>query len=209
MTEFFMLTLVAALMIISPGPDFAVVVKNSLTHGRTSGFYTALGVAIANLCHVAINLLGIGVVIAQSIAAFTIMKILGAAYLLYLGYKGIRAKPVGVPEKSEVTLPTNRGRGHNGFYSGLLNCLLNPKACLFFLSFFSVMLSPTTAISTQFFYGAWISSMALAWFIVVAFFFTSPAIGKRIDSFKHSLERFTGGILILLGIKLLSDEVSQ
>jgi RhtB (resistance to homoserine/threonine) family protein len=209
MTEFFMLTLVAALMIISPGPDFAVVVKNSLTHGRVSGFYTALGVAIANLCHVAINLFGIGVVIAQSMVAFTIMKILGVAYLLYLGYKGLRAKPTVAADKSEVALTTNKTREHNGFYSGLLNCLLNPKACLFFLSFFSVMLSPATAISTQIFYGAWISSMALVWFIVVACFFTSPVIGKKIDSFKHWLERFTGGILILLGIKLLSYEVSQ
>ncbi|HEV2524065.1 MAG TPA: LysE family transporter [Gammaproteobacteria bacterium] len=210
MTEFFMLTLVAALMIISPGPDFAIVVKNSLTHGRTSGVYTAMGIAMANLCHVAVNLFGIGVVIAQSIVAFTIMKFLGAAYLLYLGYKGIRAKPAIAKDKPTVAITTtNPVREHNGFYNGVLTSLLNPKACLFFLSFFSVMLSPSTAISTQIFYGTWISSMALFWFILVAFFFTSPIIGKRIDAFKHWLERITGGVLILLGIKLLSYEVSR
>lgn len=210
MTEFFMLTLVAALMIISPGPDFAIVVKNSLTHGRTSGIYTAMGIAIANMVHVAINLLGIGVVISQSIVAFTVMKILGAAYLLYIGYKGIRAKPTVVKDEfNKVTPAVKPVREHNGFYSGILTCLLNPKACLFFLSFFSVMLSPTTPIATQILYGVWISAMALFWFILVTFFFTSPVIGKKIDAFKHWLERFTGGVLILLGIKLLSYEVSR
>jgi RhtB (resistance to homoserine/threonine) family protein len=210
MTEFFMLTLVSSLMIISPGPDFAIVVKNSLTHGRASGVYTAIGIAIANLCHVAVNLFGIGIVIAQSIVAFTIMKILGAAYLLYLGYKGIRAKPAIAKDKSTVAIIiTNPVRAQNGFYNGILTCLLNPKACLFFLSFFSVMLSKTTPMSTQIFYGAWISSMALFWFILVAFFFTSPVIGKKINAFKHWLERFTGVVLILLGIKLLSYEISR
>ncbi len=208
MTEFFMLTFVAALMIISPGPDFAVVVKNSLAEGRSAGFYTALGVATANLCHVAINLFGVGVIIAQSIVAFTIMKVLGGIYLLYLGYKGIRAKPTVIADKSEVPLAATKNQKHYSFYSGLLNCLLNPKACLFFLSFFSVMLSPATAISTQIFYGAWISAMAFTWFVIVAFFFTNPVIGKRIYTFKHWLERFTGGILILLGIKLFRHEIS-
>lgn len=208
MTEFFMLTLVAALMIISPGPDFAVVVKNSLTHGRSSGVYTSLGIAIANMVHVAINLFGIGVVISQSIIAFTVMKILGAGYLLYVGYKGIRAKPADT-KTLEINKVSKPAREHNGFYSGILTCLLNPKACLFFLSFFSVMLSPATPIPTQIFYGVWISAMALFWFILVTFFFTSPVIGKKIDAFKHWLERFTGGVLILLGIKLLSYEVSR
>jgi RhtB (resistance to homoserine/threonine) family protein len=212
MTEFFMLTLVAALMIISPGPDFAIVVKNSLTHGRIAGIYTALGIAIANLCHVTVNLFGIGIVIAQSIVAFTMMKILGAVYLLYLGYKGICTKPAVVKDTSTNTkgaLVVNSTRERNGFYTGILTCLLNPKACLFFLSFFSVMLSPHTAISTQIFYGVWISLMALFWFILVTFFFTSPVIGKKIDAFKHWLERLTGGVLILLGIKLLSYEISR
>ena len=209
MAEFFILTSVAALMIISPGPDFAIVVKNSLVHGRASGVYTALGIAIANLCHVAVNLFGIGLVIAQSSVAFTLMKILGAGYLLYLGYKGICSKAAIVTDKPSVAInTTNVVPEHHGFYNGVLTSLLNPKSCLFFLSFFSVMLSPSTAIATQIFYGAWISVMALFWFILVAFFFTSPVIAKKIEAFKHWLERFTGGVLILLGLKLLSDEVS-
>ena len=206
MTEFFMLTLVAALMIMSPGPDFAIVVKNSLAFGRRSGMSASFGIAIATLCHVAINLLGVGVIIAQSIVAFTVMKVLGAAYLIYIGYKGIRTKPALKSAISEtVVLET---RKPNGFYSGFLTSLLNPKACLFFLSFFSVILSPNTKIYTQIFYGVWISVIAVIWFSLVSLFFTTPKISQKIQDFKHWLERFTGGVLILLGIKLLSSEIT-
>lgn len=207
MTEFLMLTLVAMLMIISPGPDFAIVVKNSLTYGRKAGLYASLGIALANVCHVAVNLLGIGVVIAKSIVVFTLMKILGAAYLIYLGIKGLRAKRL-LPEESLQEAPVLVGT-NKGFYNGFFTSLLNPKACLFYLSFFSVILSPNTETATQVFYGLWLSTLALLWFALVSLFFTSPVIGRRIKAVKHWLERFTGGVLVLLGLKLLSSEVIE
>ncbi len=207
MTQFLMLTFVSALMIISPGPDFAIVVKNSLSKGRSAGLYAALGIAIANLCHVSINLLGIGVIISKSVLLFTIMKILGAAYLIYLGIKGIRAR-ASLQNKDVLVDTMPLQLGSQGFYSGLLTSLLNPKACLFFLSFFSVILSPHTPILTQVSYGVWISFMALIWFVLVAIFFTSPVMDEIISRFKHWLERFTGGILVLLGLKLLSSEIT-
>ena len=206
-TQFLMLTLVAGLMIISPGPDFAIVVKNSLFFGRKAGIYSAFGIALANLCHVAINLLGIGVIISQSVFVFTIMKILGASYLIYLGIKGLRATS-SAHKALEVFSTKTVAQAPKGFYSGLLTSLLNPKACLFFLSFFSVILSPATPIGIQMGYGVWISFLALSWFILVAVFFTSAAIAERVTRFKHWLERFTGGVLVLLGLKLINSEVS-
>jgi RhtB (resistance to homoserine/threonine) family protein len=204
-TEFFMLTFIAGLMIISPGPDFAIVVKNSLVNGRSSGLLASVGVALANLCHVAVNLLGIGVLIAQSIVAFTIIKIFGALYLLYLGVKGLRAKPGAVAHT--INIPSNETK-RQGFYSGFLTSILNPKACLFYLSFFSVILSPETEVATQIFYGIWMSTLALAWFSLVALFFTTEVIASKLAASKHWLERITGGILMLLGLKLLKSEAA-
>lgn len=233
MSEFITITLIALLMIISPGPDFAIVTKTSVSHGRISGIFSAIGVAIANLCHVAINLMGIGVIISQSILAFTIMKVMGAAYLLYIGYKGLRAKPFaaldetatlsqnetvhtaqhkttpneinetnGVNEKNNASLLL----GRRGFISGYFTSILNPKACLFYLSFFSVMLSANTPLATQIAYGVWMSALACGWFIVVALFFTNPYIGAKLKRCKHWIERITGGALMLLGLRLLSSE---
>jgi RhtB (resistance to homoserine/threonine) family protein len=213
MTEFIMVTLIASLMIISPGPDFAIVVKNSLVNGRACGLFASVGIGLANLCHVTINLLGIGVIISNSLFTFTILKVLGAIYLLYLGYKGLRAKAVvkinSASDKAVIdrSLEIATKAKRQGFYSGLLTSLLNPKACLFYLSFFSVILSPEIGLITQIFYGVWISTIALLWFMLVAFFFTSEAMGRKLEASKHWLERVVGGILLLLGLRLLKNEV--
>lgn len=194
MMEFFTLTLVGLLMIISPGPDFAIVTKISIIQGRLSGLGAAAGIASANLCHVLLNLLGIGMVIASSTVVFTFLKVMGALYLLYIGFKGLRAKPTLDRMESKPTDtvdslsdPLLRGNieassnkknenslGLKGYYSGFVTSLLNPKACLFYLSFFSVLLSPATPKFTQLLYGLWICFLALVWFILVAFFFTNP-----------------------------------
>ena len=213
MNDFLMLSLVIIFMIMSPGPDFAVVVKNSLSHGRMSGVGAAFGIASANLCHITINLLGIGLLIAESVMVFKIMQILGAAYLMYLGYKGINAKPV--PQANDVAnvIVVEEGKkpyGYcTGFYSGFFTSLLNPKACLFFLSFFSVMLSPASTVFTKIFYGLWMSSLALVWFIVVSLFFTSPVVGRQIRRYKHWLERTTGVVLIAVALKLLLSDLQH
>ncbi len=203
MTEFLMLTFVAGLMIMSPGPDFAIVVKNSLLHGRRAGISASAGIALGNLVHVSINLLGVGLLIANSTILFSTVKVLGAAYLLYLGIKGLMTKST----VSQNTLKKEPQK-INSFYSGFLTCLLNPKACLFYLSFFSVVLSADTQVKTQILYGVWITSLAAAWFVLVALFFASPSISKKIQQCKHWLERITGGVLVALGIKLLGAEAS-
>jgi RhtB (resistance to homoserine/threonine) family protein len=217
MMEFITITFIGLLMIISPGPDFAMVTKISLSDGRLAAIMASVGVALANLCHVGINILGIGVIISQSVIAFTIMKVLGAAYLLYLGIKGLKAKPQYQVEKiiPEFQAVPKRGcatdKSHlakRGFLTGVLTSLLNPKACLFYLSFFSVIISPDTVLSLQIFYGFWLSFLALVWFIMVSFFFTNPSISAKISQGKHWIERFAGGALIFLGIRLLGSEAS-
>lgn len=208
MTEFFTITLIGLLVIISPGPDFAIVTKTSLTQGRLAGILSAVGIAVANLCHVLINLLGIGLVIAQSVMAFTIMKILGAAYLLYIGFKGLRAKPMPVDcEPVKMTQP-RKEQPHRGFMVGFITSILNPKACLFYLSFFSVILSAKTPLLHQIIYGVWLSTLACLWFILVAVFFTHPYIAMRLKNIKHWIERVTGGVLMLLGLRLLTIKVA-
>lgn len=209
MTEFITITFIGLLMIISPGPDFAIVIKTSLSQDRLAGILSAIGVGIANLIHVSINLLGIGVIIAQSVIAFTILKIFGAGYLLYIGFKGLRAKP----ELKEIDLKnintfSSKGFSSNGFFSGFFTSLLNPKACLFYLSFFSVILSSTTPFARQVCYGIWLSTLATIWFSLVAVFFTHPIIRIKLKNAKHWIERIAGGALMLLGLRLLTTKAS-
>lgn len=209
--EFFTITCIGLLMIISPGPDFAIATKTSIASGRWAGLGVAWGIALANLCHVLLNLLGIGILIANSVLAFTVLKILGAVYLVYIGYKGLRAKPDMqhlLQKDTDEEKEQKNLSGQKGFYIGFLTSILNPKVCLFFLSFFSVLISPSTPIFTQFCYGIWICTIALLWFSLVALFFTHPKIAAKLKRAKHWIERVAGGALVLLGLRLLSSKAA-
>ena len=93
-TEFLTVALIHLLAVASPGPDFAVVLKESVAHGRRAGLFTAWGVGTGILLHVAYSLLGIGLLVSQSVLLFNLLKYLAAAYLVYIGIRALRAQPV-------------------------------------------------------------------------------------------------------------------
>lgn len=187
--------------LISPGPDFAVVVRNSLIYSRKTALLTALGIALGILVHVSYTLCGLGVVIRESAWLLTAVKYLGTGYLLYIGYKGLKAKRASL-ESCEIQhrkdISTLSAIG-----SGFLTNALNPKCILFFISLFSVVISPQTPPQILSLFGAIIFVETLAWFSFVAFCLSSKRTRERFNAFSHWIERVTGGILMGLGVKLL------
>ncbi|MED1567417.1 LysE family translocator [Bacillus paramycoides] len=139
--EVFFIGILAAL---SPGPDFVIVMKNSLGIGRKYGIATALGIASALIVHVAYTVLGFTIILEKWPVVFNIIKLLGAIYLLWLGWKGIRSKALTETSNDlHVQQSSNRPIGL-GFREGFLCNLLNPKAPLFFLSIFSQFIGHNT-----------------------------------------------------------------
>ncbi len=146
LTEFLTVALIHLLAVASPGPDFAVVVRESVTHGRRAGLWTALGVGTAIFLHVGYSLLGIGLIVSQSIVLFNALKWLAwlaAAYLLYIGFKAIRARPT-APAAEDLAASAGERTARGAFTSGFVTNGLNPKATLFFLSLFTVVINPHT-----------------------------------------------------------------
>jgi RhtB (resistance to homoserine/threonine) family protein len=195
------LTLLQMVALISPGPDFAIVVRNSLIYSRKTAIMTALGIATGILVHVTYTLLGLGFIISQTAWLFSLFTYLGASYLIYIGYKGLRAK------KGGLSLG-NATHHHDiaalaAFRSGFFTNALNPKAMLFFLSLFTVFLSPHTPTAIMITYGVITFVTTLLWFVFVALCFSSQKLRKYFSSISHWIERITGGLLILLGVKLL------
>src|SRR5690606_17310996 len=86
LNEFALVALVHLLAVISPGPDFAVVIRNSVSAGHRAGLYTAVGVGCAIFLHVTYSLLGIGLIVSQSVWLFNLLKLVAGAYLLYIGF---------------------------------------------------------------------------------------------------------------------------
>lgn len=125
-TEFLTVALVHLLAVASPGPDFAVVIRESVAHGRRAGTWTALGVGCGIFLHVAYSLLGIGLVLSQSVLLFDVLKWLAAAYLLFIGIRALRAGP-GDPAGPADRPAAERRSGRGAFVSGFLTNALNPR----------------------------------------------------------------------------------
>jgi RhtB (resistance to homoserine/threonine) family protein len=200
LSQFLTIAIVHLLAVASPGPDFAIVVRQSVTYGRGTALWTSLGVGTGIMLHVFYSLLGIGVVVSQSIVAFTVMKFLGAAYLVYIGIKALKTKPSSssVSAEKKAQTPTIR----RAFWTGFLTNGLNPKATLFFLSLFTVVIASHTPVAVQFFYGVYMAFATALWFSGISLLFGQDRVRNLFNKFGHWFERFMGGALLLLGLKL-------
>ncbi|MFC7293221.1 LysE family translocator [Marinobacter aromaticivorans] len=203
--EFLTVALVHLLAVASPGPDFAVMLRQALCQSRKNAVLTATGIGAGILVHVSYSLLGIGLIIQQSILLFTVLKIAGALYLTWIAVQCLKARAGG------IYVETGTGTIQSGFAAlrlGFLTNALNPKATLFFVSLFSVIISPGTPVAVQAGYGAYMALATGLWFTLVAIFFTLPSVRKGFNRFGHWLDRLMGGVLLLLAGQLLFSTVS-
>lgn len=198
---FITIGIVSLLAAMSPGPDFAVVTKNSLFGSRKTGLITAIGVGLGILLHVAYSLIGIGFIISKSILLFSIIKYIGAIYLLYLGYKLLSAKR---ENQSEITTSSNQVSmsGFAALREGFLTNALNPKATLFFLSIFTQVINPETPLFLQATLGVEVSIIVGVWFTLLALIITYQPIKEMFSKIHFYLMKVMGGALVFLGIKL-------
>ncbi|WPP02144.1 LysE family transporter [Pseudomonas sp. HR96] len=200
-TEFLTVALIHLLAVASPGPDFAVVVRESVTHGRRAGTWTAFGVGSAIFLHVGYSLLGIGLIVSQSIVLFNALKWLAAAYLLYIGFKALRARPA--PAGAEQVQAEPRVRTpRQAYVAGFMTNGLNPKATLFFLSLFTVVINPHTPLLVQAGYGVYLALATGLWFCLVAMLFSQQRVRAGFARMGHWFDRTMGAVLIALGVKI-------
>ncbi len=203
--EFIAIGLINLLGAMSPGPDFVIVTKVSLSYSRRAGLFCALGVGLGIFIHVAYSLMGIGLIVSQSIVAYSIIKYLGAAYLIYIGYKSLRSKPAQITEHDQSIKEKKQLSSIQALKTGFLTNALNPKATVFFVSIFTQVIDPQTPISIQALYGIEAAIIISAWFCLVALLFSNSKLKNKIIGIKHHIERVMGAILILLGLKIATE----
>ena len=200
--EFLTVAVIHLLAVASPGPDFAMVLRQSLTAGRRAAIWTSIGIGLGILVHVAYALLGLGLIISQSVQVFSIIKLAGAGYLLYIGWKSLRAKPEKSTSAAEAAEPARNYLPSQALRIGFLTNVLNPKATLFFLSLFSVIIKPDTPQGVQLVYGLYMSIATGIWFCGLSLVLTQPRVQRGFSRFGHWVERSMGVVLIALGIRL-------
>jgi RhtB (resistance to homoserine/threonine) family protein len=197
-TETLAVAVITVLAVIAPGADFAMVVRNSYLYGRRTGLFAATGVAAGVLVHVTYTMLGVGLLIASSTALFTVIKLIGAAYLVYIGVRTFRARgevEVDLENKTELT-------PFAALRTGFLTNVLNPKTTLFVVSTFAQVVSPGTPVYRQVGYGLFMSLAHLLWFGVVAVFFSHDRMRTLMLRGQKVLNKVIGSVLAGLGISL-------
>lgn len=187
--------------LISPGPDFAMVVRSSLIYSRRSALLTALGIAVGITVHITYITLGVGLIISKNYWLMMGLKSLGAGYLIYLGVRGIMSK------KNEINLGNVDQHKDvsrlKAFTFGFWTNVLNVKAMLFFLSLFTVFIANDTPFEILFLLGVIAFISTVIWFTIVALFFSSNYLRTIYGSIGHWIDRILGACLAGLGLKLL------
>ncbi|MCG8710522.1 LysE family transporter [Brenneria sp. 4F2] len=189
---------IPSLAVISPGADFAMVTRNSLTGRRRAGILTASGIAAGVLLHVTYTMLGVAAVMSRTPQLYAVIKYLGAMYLLYLGYKTFTNTR---PPINAAGLMNSRISGWRYFRQGLFTNALNPKTTLFVLSTFIQAVNSQTPLLLQLSYGAFMSLAHFVWFSLVALFFTAPLLQEKIHRGYAWINRIVGcGLMVLAGL---------
>lgn len=201
--EFSQVAFAHLLAVASPGPDFAIVLKQSLVHGRRTAVWTSLGVGTAIFLHVAYSLLGLGLLIRGSELWFGMVKYAGAAYVAWLGVQSLRAKPrsetVADPLRGATVPPSTGG----AFATGFVTNALNPKVTLFFVSLFVLVVNPATPKLIQAGYGIWMSAVTMVWFCLVSVLFTRTGVRGAFLRHGHWIDRALGVVFLGFAVSLV------
>jgi len=192
--------IVGVFAVISPGPDMLVTLRSSLVGSTRAGLFTALGIGIGLCFHTGYSLVGLAVLLSQSILLFSTLKLVGAAYLIYVGWKSIRARGDTMPLVEESDRQPMSAR--TALTAGLLTNLTNPKVTLFFLALFTQVIEPETSHALKALYGSTIIVISVAWFAFLSVLVGQRAVRDRIRATSHWIERVAGGLFIALGVRL-------
>ena len=209
----------AAILVMLPGPDFALIAKISLMNGRPQGQAAAVGVALGSCVHTTAAMLGISAIIAQSVLWFSILKYVGAAYLVWLGIQALRAgQNAGQPVSAAVVKTAQPGVARPAqrlglrqwlhfFGQGFLTNVLNPKAVLIFLTFLPQFMDPQAPLAPQFLtLGSILSGLCLFWYVPLAYMLGRIRHIFENSSFQKWMQRGTGLVFIAFGLKLATAQ---
>lgn len=201
-SDVFSFFVLQTLAVMSPGPDFAIVSRNTLLAGRKCGLATTVGISTAIFIHVLYTALGVSKLLVLQPQLFFMIKVLGFSYLSFLGLRLIFQK---AKSQLEMNLKDKNTRILKSFFQGFMTNLLNPKCILFFLSVFSVAFEPSNFHRDLKSYIAIIFFTTFVWFSFVSLFLSQKNTRAYYLKKQHLVDKVIGFFLILLSLKLLID----
>ena len=198
------ISLIHLIWVISPWPDLIIAIKNSITYWKKTWIWTALGFWLWISVHIFYCMAGLALLISQSIILFNIIKLLWAIYLIYIWYKSFSSKSSNIELKN-----IEKKENISAFQAvkiGFLTNVLNPKVSIFFLSIFSLIISPETPNSILIILWIILVLQVILWFSIVAIFFSQKKVQKIFNKFQWIFNKIFWWLLIWLGIKIAFTE---
>ena len=196
--------------VVSPGPDFAVVLKQGLQKGLGPAIWTSIGIACGILLHVAYSILGISLIIKTTPWLYQLLLYIAAAYFIWIGVSALRSQASvhnANTTKDNSPLPphsnTSKGTWYGAFALGFLTNGLNPKATLFFLALFTAAIPASTPLAEKIFYGGYLALATGIWFCFLSYITSIKRIRDSYQSHGHWFDRLMGAVLIIMAIFLL------
>jgi threonine/homoserine/homoserine lactone efflux protein len=202
--EFLLIAVVHLMAVASPGPDFAIVLRYAVRFGRRQALAASIGIGSAILLHVTWSLLGIAVLIQTTPWLFKVLSVAAAAYLGYIGVMALRSKAPSQPEQIICGTSTDIvPSAVKAFTAGFITNGLNPKATLFFLSLFAVIISPLTPLSYKVIYGVYMAIATAAWFCFLSVILTHTKVRAFLLLKGYWFDRVMGLLLLALAMHLV------
>ncbi|MBP8540736.1 MULTISPECIES: LysE family translocator [unclassified Citrobacter] len=181
--------------LLSPGPDFFLLVGYAARYRMRGSTGLCVGIAIGNGLYILLAIIGWGI-LRQRPLLFTVIELVGALYLLWIGSLLIRSRPQTL---SGADAPSTCPGFSKQLLLGLGSSLLNPKNALFYLALMTALLGPSVTLLQQAVSGIWMTSVVLVWDLLIVMFIGLPQIQRRLTRGILWVEHIAGGVLIVFG----------
>ncbi|HHF2892421.1 LysE family translocator [Vibrio diabolicus] len=193
--------------LMSPGPDFALVVQNATRHGRQTGLYIALGLSVGILLHSLFSLTGVSYLVHQHPLLYSVLQLLGGSYLLYLGIGALRGVIATIknplsdqPSKNSNLVISNK---RQAFTKGFATNILNPKALVFFVSLMSSLVPVGMSVTGKGIALVILFGLSLLWFSSLAWMLSTQRLQTRLQQAGIYIDGLCGVVFTLVGSSIL------
>ena len=196
------------LALLSPGPDFILVVKSAIKNKGKNAIGVALGIALANAVYIGSCLIGVGSILAASVPVMIALKIIGGVFLIYLAVQALRARKSSYDNLDIVESKNNiasKSTFLKEFITGFMSGILNPKNLLFYLSLFTVVLSPEVGFAFKLGLGIWMTIIVFLWDLSIIFLLSTRKIRTKFTKAAYYIDKVTGAILGLIGFAIVKS----
>ena len=203
MSIFFTVAILHLFAVASPGPDFVLVSRQCLRYGRKVALWTSLGIAIGILFHVSLSITGLSILLQNQPGLFWYLKLLASAYIGYLGIISLFSKNSTQFKEFKASRIKDELKS---ITTGFLTNVLNPKALIFFITVFTLVITQETSITLKSLLGVYMSFATFIWFALMSILLTNKGATIKFKKAIPWIEKITGLLLLIIAIQILLQE---